>query len=351
MKALVMVDSFKGSIESKELNRVICEELNKKDIKTTSYSISDGGEGFLDAIDLGYKKRTIKVHDALGKIISSYYIYDSTNAYIELAKVCGLSMIEKKNPLYTSTYGVGELIKDAIEMGFKNIYIGIGGSSTNDLGLGLIEALGAKFNKGDINFITGEKMKDITNIDYSEVIKLIEGINFYCLSDVRNILLGENGASYTFAKQKGASDEEIKLLDEYGKHVVEVLNLSYPHHLSPSSGAAGGVGFILQAILKAKVISGIDFLLDRIDFDNISSQYDFVITGEGKIDNQSLSGKVIDGICKRSKSKVYAIVGIDDLKYNPYQNLNILAITPKYATVDESIKNPIPYIRQLIKNL
>ncbi len=353
MKVLIMIDSFKGSMESKTVNKIVSKQLRKKNIKSDCYSISDGGEGFLDAINFGYKKRHLKVKDALNKNIKSYYLYDKDSAYIELAKVCGLAMIKNKNPMYTSTYGVGQLIKDAVTRGYKNIYIGIGGSSTNDLGLGIIEALGAKFyhNEEELTFITGEKMGLVTRIDYSEVISKIEGLNFYCLSDVTNPLLGKNGASYTYAKQKGASKEEIEILENNAINIVNILGFSRQYHLEKSSGASGGVGYILQAIFNSKVISGINFLLNKINFENISKDYDFIITGEGKIDSQSISGKVIDGICKKTTNKVVAIVGINELFNNPYDNLKVYAITPKYASIDQSICNPKYYLKKLVKDV
>lgn len=350
MKALVMIDSFKGSATSKDLNRAVEEVLNSKGVSTLSFLISDGGEGFIDSINAPSKKYLmVKNGDLEDELL--YYSYNNNDAFIELAKVCGLSKTKIKNPLYTSTYGVGELIKDAISSGIKNIYLGIGGSSTNDLGLGLISALGANIyiNEKKLDYVCGKDLIDITKIEYQDVLNLIKGVKIYTISDVKNILIGPNGASFIYAKQKGANSKEIEILEAGAINIANILCME--DALKTSSGASGGVGYIMRTIIKSKIISGIDFILKYHGIYKHTNSVDFIVTGEGKIDNQSLQGKVIDGIVSSTNKPVYALVGINELGYNPYKNLHIYPVVPNIATFEYSMNNTIECIKTLACNL
>ncbi|MFA7367046.1 MAG: glycerate kinase [Bacilli bacterium] len=350
MKALVLMDSFKGSISSKKLNKIVEEELNNKNISTISFPVSDGGEGFLETLNLkNYKYLYVKNGDLKDEKL--YYCYFGDNAYIELAVVCGMSNSLIKNPMYTSTYGVGELIKDAKKSGFKNIYLGIGGSSTNDLGLGIIEALGGRFycNNELVEYITGKDLIRITSIDYSDVIKLMKGINIITLSDVNNPLIGEDGAARTYAKQKGASLEDIEILEQGAINICRVLSDNRMIEMNPYSGASGGVGYIVQRILSSKIISGIEFVFNYHNIHKHTNEVDIIVTGEGKIDKQSLQGKVINGIMNITNKPIVALVGVSELASNFHNNIKIFSIVPEVASLEYSFSNPEECIRRLIR--
>ena len=222
MKILSIIDSFKGTFTSLEVSNIVKEELEKKGAEVTCIPISDGGEGFLEAYNYINKLPVLEVDtvDPLARPIKAKYLFDKENdfAVIELAQSSGITLIrhDERNPFITSTYGLGLVIKDAINRGAKNILIGIGGSASNDGGSGMLEALGVKFYDKDNNLITSlcnEKLGLIHHIDRKDFQKLTSKIRFDVCSDVTNPLLGENGATYVFAKQKGAKECDLELLE------------------------------------------------------------------------------------------------------------------------------------------
>ena len=358
MKALILIDSFKGTLTSKELGQITKEELKKKNIESDYFPISDGGDGFLDAISsvVDLTKVEVKTFDAFLRPIHSYYLVNEKEnvAYIELAKSAGINLVKKEelNPFVASTFGLGVTISDAIEKGYKKIVVGIGGSATNDGGSGMLEALKAKFySKGTlVSNMNNQKLGLIDDIDISELRKFTKGIEFLVMSDVNNPLLGEKGATFVFSKQKGAKEEELVKLEanmtNYKLVSEKVLGFDYSKEFG--SGAAGGVGFGLRAYLGAKFQAGIDYLLNQLSQKDLSS-YDTVITGEGKIDSQSLDGKVISGVMKHFKDKrivfVCALNELDDFKGEVY------SIVPFLATKQESMAYPKKYFTKLVKTM
>lgn len=357
MKVLSVIDSFKGTITSKRLGQITKEELEKKGIECKYLSISDGGEGFLDAISNNLKldEIIVTVNNPLFKKIEARYLSDNLNtAYVELAESSGISLLTKDelNPYIASTYGLGEVILDAIKKGHKKIVVGIGGSATNDGGSGMLEALGCKFYNNDkiISRISNNKFKQITRIDDSVLNENIAGIEFVVISDVSNPLLGEKGATYVFSRQKGAKNEDLEILESNMKH-YGLFKKDYLEY--PGAGAAGGVGFALQAYFKAKFYPGIDYILESIDFDNLIKEYDYIITGEGKVDDQSFLGKVVFRIAEKAKNKKVIIVcALSEVSSSiPNNIIGIYNIVKNNITSEMSMKEPEKYYRLLINEI
>ena len=320
-RIVIASDSFKGTLSSLRICELFKKELEQRDIEGIYLSIADGGEGSLEAIANVIEGRyiDIKVKDLYFKEINTrFYVDKKNNAYIETASCAGLTLAHKdNNPGLVTTYGLGEQIKFAKEMGCKNIYVFLGASATNDGGVGLGAAIGTKFfDKEDKEFIpTGLTLKDITRIEKSN---FLNDINIYALADVSSPFCGKEGASYKFGPQKGADPETVKLLDAGLHHLFEVIKRDLGIDIldMSGSGAAGGLGGGLVAFCKGKIASGIKTILDLIDFDNVISTADLVVSGEGKLDRQTYDGKVIDGVAKRCLKMnipLDVIVGISEI--------------------------------------
>jgi len=340
MRYLLLPDKFKDSLTSGEVINSLKKGILSFDSKAEfqSYIISDGGEGFLESLDSlnDFKRIKVKSKDSLNNQINSYYLIDEKmdRAYIELAKCSGLVNLPKsiRNPLYTSTYGTGIEIKDALEKGVKEIFIGIGGSSTNDLGLGIFSALGIVFLDKNNNEImpNGSNLSKIDKLVMAESIKnKIKKIKWFIVNDVENILFGEKGAAYTYAKQKGANQEEIEELESGGNSAHQVLLEFFNKDYSKikGAGAAGGCGYGLKLLTEGEFINGIDILLDIIDIDTtIEGGINYIITGEGQIDHQTLNGKVVFSLTKRLKDfniPIVLICGKNLLKENEWKSLGV----------------------------
>lgn len=326
MKNIVLIpDSFKGTMSSTEICDIMENAILKHypNINITKIPVADGGEGTVDCFlqAVGGKKINLKVCNPYLKKIDSFYgLLDNDTAVIEMSAAAGLPLIEKLNPKLTSTYGVGELILDAINKGAKKIIIGLGGSATNDCGLGCFAALGAKFFDSYMHeFIpTGGTLSRIKKIDTSMLKLNIKNIEFITMCDINNPLYGQNGAVYQFSRQKGATNEdmiilenEVKTFANYVKKEFDSCDVNFE-----GAGAAGGMGFGMKTFLNSKMQMGIDTILDVVEFDKKLTEADLVISGEGKFDSQSFSGKVIMGIAEHTKKysvPLIAVVGdIDD---------------------------------------
>lgn len=363
MKALIMIDSFKGTITSKRLGEITQEEMSKKGIDSKYYPIADGGDGFLDAIEvfLKLKKVDIKCLDPLYREIDSYYLYDEDNktAYIELAKTSGINLVKKEelNPYVATTFGLGQMIESAISNGSKKIVLGVGGSATNDGGLGMLEALGVKFFNKDneeMSHLSNKDMRNIVRIDNSNFKKKIAKVKFLVLNDVTNPLLGENGATYVFSPQKGAKSEDLAVLESNMKYYSLVVSNLFGIDKSnyPGCGAVGGCGYALMTFCKAKFIPGIEYLLDLLEKNQDVDDYDMIITGEGKIDSQTLNGKVVSGISNRFKNKKIVLVcAINELENKNDFNGEIYSVVPSVATSEESMAHPEECYCRLIEGI
>lgn len=323
MKVVVAVDSFKGSATSKEVSEYIEKGIKNvfSDISVKKVSIADGGEGTVEAIvESAYGQYMFeRVHGPLGAEVNAKYgILNGKIAVMEMAEASGINLVkhEELNPFSASTYGVGEVLKAILDKGIRDIYIGIGGSATNDGGAGMLASLGAEFYDSEGNKIgyTPAELKKLKSIDLSSFDERIQEAKITVLSDVRNPLCGENGASYIFGPQKGASSEDVKELDSilrnYGDIIDKISGKNYSSQ--PGSGAAGGLGFALLSICKAEFKEGIVEIMNLINLEDTIKDADLVITGEGRIDNQSVYGKAPVGIAKLAKKyniPVIAVVG------------------------------------------
>ena len=351
MKIVVAVDSFKDCLSSKEISNIIEKNLKSLDrnVEVEKIIIADGGEGTVEALkeSIDFTMIDCIVENPLGEKINSQYgfLINDKVAIIEMASASGLQLLNdnQRNPLHTSTYGTGELILDAINKGARKIYLGLGGSSTNDCGLGMVQALGVKiYNElGEITRVRGKDLNTIKEIDITGLKKELQQIEFIIICDVNNPLYGENGAAYIYGPQKGATFEIVKELDNGLRNVCNILNDKFKINLNsiPGVGAAGGTG--AYSFFNAKLNSGIDVILDFNNFEKKIKNVDLIITGEGRIDNQTINGKVISGIVKRAKlKKIIAIAGavtLDAEELNRQGISCILSIQNSPITLKEAL--------------
>lgn len=320
-KIVVIPDSFKNTMESKEVAEIIKEtliELNSS-LKVMTYPIADGGEGTAIIFSgyLGLELKKIITTNAFGKEIEIEYGSNGEIAVIDIASVVGFGANkgEKLDPSITTTYGIGYVLKKILDEGHVKIYVGLGGSITNDLGLGMVSALGVKFyNENNETFVpVGKSMANIKKIDVTDFSAKGEII---CLSDVKCPLFGDTGAAKMFSKQKGADDEMVERLEEDGKKAVKVISSKLEDFSKyPGSGAAGGLGYAFKTFMNAEINSGIEEIIKISKVEEEVNENTILITGEGKFDEQSIQGKVISGIidlAKRKKAKVIVVAGCKD---------------------------------------
>ncbi|MCM1291941.1 MAG: glycerate kinase [Bacteroides sp.] len=384
-KIVVAFDSFKGSISAREANECCADAIHQiiPDCEVVQIPIADGGEGF-DIIaehNRDYKKIILTVDNPLREKISARYFYNLKNqtAIIEMAQACGLTLLtaDRLNPNKTSSYGLGQMIIDAVERGARNIVVGIGGTATNDGGMGMLEALGFRFlnSKEEVLEATGENLLSVHSINSSLVNKKLSDVTFTIACDVTNPLLGENGATYVYGPQKGGNKETLELLERGMENFANVLcelNFSlcskqlYSDKSTavdfinyPGAGAAGGVGAAFLWLGNATLKHGIDIVLALQKFNAVIVDADLIITGEGSIDNQTLNGKAISGIISSAQSKnisVIAIGGKVELSNNlsELHNVATLSIINKPSTLYEctnkniALKNLHYTIRQIM---
>lgn len=358
MNILIAVDSYKGSLDSKSINKTIKTYIETLGHQAISYDISDGGEGFLDSIMSKKECKHIKI-DTTGPLddqIKASYLLDHDVAYIELSQAAGLSLIDqvKLNPLQTTTYGLGKLVLDAVGNGASHIVMGIGGSATHDLGLGMMQALGVKFyhNHKEIKkHINGYLLGSITSYDTSVLDHSIKAISFEMITDVNNPLLGLDGAAYTYAMQKGASQKDIEVLEKHTKHFQLISNKD---HNFKGSGAAGGFGFGAKVFLDAKISQGIEYMINFLDIKKDIKNADLIIVGEGKLDKQTLKGKAPFGIALLAKSmhkKVIGLFGMKDIEVDTSFLDKVYTIVPTYADFQDSYANPKKYLLTMLKDI
>lgn len=324
MKIVISIDSLKGSLSSIEaanaIKTGILNVYNRADIKIMP--LADGGEGTVEALVEGMngQEQVISVTGPINeKVNATYGILKETNtAIIEMAQASGLPLVptELRNPLNTTTYGVGEIIKEAIEKGCRNFIVGIGGSATNDGGVGMLQALGFEFFDENNNLVGlgGKVLNQIKSIKIDNRLKELDECNFKIACDVNNPLFGLNGAAHIYGPQKGATKEIVEQLDKGLINFSEVVKKDLGKDIDqvPGVGAAGGLGFAFLGFLNSKLESGIKIILDEIKLEDEIKDADIVITGEGRLDNQTAMGKAPIGVAKLAKkhgAKVIAIAG------------------------------------------
>ena len=322
-KILLVPDSFKGTLSSRQVCQVMAGQLRRffPQAQVKSIPVADGGEGSVEAFlaAAGGERRTRTVTGPFGEPVDAFYgiLGDGRTAVIEMAACAGLPLAEGRlNPERATTYGVGELLLAAKEAGCTKAILGLGGSCTNDGGAGAAVALGAKFTRADgTAFVpTGGTLGEIAALDVSPVAQALQGMELTAMCDIDNPLYGDAGAAAVFAPQKGADAAMVARLDAGLRHLGQVaarcLGRDFSH--LPGAGAAGGLGFGMAAFCGAQLRMGIDAVLDAVGFDSLLPGTDVVFTGEGKIDSQSARGKVVSGVaarCRKAGVPVVAVVG------------------------------------------
>lgn len=312
MKIVIAIDSFKGSLTSSEAGMAAAEGIKRAypEAECEVLSVADGGEGTVDALmsALDGEAVTAEVSDPFGRRIKCQYgITSDGTALMEMSAAAGITLLRKDelDPMKATTYGVGEMIRDAIGRGCRRFVIGIGGSATNDGGAGMLQALGFSLLDKDGKDIPfgAQGLSCLDRISDEKVMTELSECSFSVACDVTNPLCGEKGCSAVFGPQKGASADDVRLMDGYLSSFAEKTKVIRP--LSdkefPGSGAAGGLGFAFKAFLGAELLSGIDLILKEIHLEEKIKTADFVITGEGKIDSQTVMGKAPGGIAEVAK--------------------------------------------------
>ncbi|MDD6175800.1 MAG: glycerate kinase [Firmicutes bacterium] len=320
---ILIPDSFKGTLSSAEICSVLREEVLRRfpGCTVSCVPVADGGEGSVDCFltALGGRRIPVSVCGPFGEPTEAFFgmLPDGKTAVVEMAACAGLPLAEGRlDPLRATTFGVGELFLAAAEHGASQIIVGLGGSATNDGGCGAAAACGVRFlNRDGMPFVpAGGTLAQIAHIDASGFSPVLRGVEFTAMCDIDNPLFGPNGAAAIFAPQKGASAAQVMLLDDGLRSLAEVISreLSCEVGALPGGGAAGGMGAGMSAFFGASLRSGIETVLDTVRFDRMLQTADWVITGEGRLDSQSLRGKVVIGVAQRAKAAgvpVIAVVG------------------------------------------
>ena len=324
MKVVIAIDSFKGSLSSLQAGNAVKEAIGRLSdhAEVIVKPLADGGEGTVEALSETSNSETVQLKvngPLLNPVIAKYCILKNTNtAVIEMASASGITLIsaDERNPMETTTFGVGELIKDAIKKGCRRFIVGIGGSATNDGGTGMLTALGYEFTDMNDNPISlGAKgLKDLYKMKADRVMPELKECQFHIACDVTNPLCGENGCSAVFGPQKGATPEMIHDMDAWLENYAELAQTisSKADKTCAGAGAAGGLGFAFLAFTNATLKSGIEIVLEEIDIEAEIKNADIVVTGEGRLDSQTIMGKAPIGVAKLAKKygkKVIAFSG------------------------------------------
>ena len=344
IRAVVAVDSFKGSLTSVEAGEAVKRGILRTcpDADVTVIPLADGGEGTVDAIApyIGGMTETIPVTDPLGRQIEASYIIDpdSKTAYIEMAKASGLTLLseDERDPYLTTTYGVGELMRDAVLSGAEKLVICIGGSATNDGGAGMLQALGAKFTDKDGSEIKQGAigLRDLKKVDLSELI--CKDVSIVVASDVTNPLCGPDGASFVYGPQKSASQRACEEMDSWLENYARLLGFD---PFEKGTGAAGGMSFALKNILGAELRSGAEIVMEITGLEDLIKNCDIVITGEGRIDSQTLNGKAPFMVMKagvKYGKPVFGICGVTGDGYEECLKAGFTKIAPLIHPVMET---------------
>ena len=345
MKFLFASDSFKGTLSSDQTIELLTKAAEEVfgSCETSGVPVADGGEGTTDAVVKARNGEiiTVPVHGPLMEMEQGFYgRLSGSEAILEMAAASGLPMVpeEKRNPLNTTTYGTGELLKAALDAGYTEIAIAIGGSATNDGGMGFASALGIRFLDQDGHVLEGrgEDLEKVVHIDMSGLDPAVQKAHFTVMCDVTNPLCGPDGATYTFGKQKGGTPEILDRLEKGMQNYRDVIIREFginPDEIQ-GSGAAGGLGTALKVFLHAEMKSGIETVLDLIDFDARLEGVDLVVTGEGRTDWQSCFGKVMQGVGDRSAKHQVPVAALCGGLGPDYEKIYAHGICSIMTTVD-----------------
>ncbi len=349
MNVLIAIDSFKGSLSARKLVSAIEEGITNvyEDANITKTPIADGGEGTIDSLIEGLRGQLIykTVKGPLFEDVNAYYgiLPDQKTAILEMAISSGLPLVEpaKRDPRNTTTYGVGELIIDALNKGISEFIVGIGGSATNDGGIGMLHALGYKFldkNHQEMKPI-GKSLQFIEHIDTSSVDPRLKDTTFLVACDVDNPLCGLRGASHTYGPQKGATKEIVEVLDQGLLHFSNIVKNTLgidKAHLS-GAGAAGGLGYGFAAFLHGELKPGIDIVFEKLSFEQQLENIDIIITGEGQIDFQSVMGKALAGVARSAKIKNIPVIALGGSVTQEAYQMHDLGITSIFSIINHPI--------------
>ena len=351
MKVVVAIDSLKGSLTSYEAGKAIEAGVRNawagKEVEVVVKPLADGGEGTVDALVEGMngQLRHVQVHGPLDASVDCAYGYlkETNTAIIEMAGAAGINLVPAalRNPLYTTTYGVGEVIAHAISDGIRNFIIGIGGSATTDGGLGMLQALGYVFKdaKGNAVGLGGQAMEQVCEIDDTQVLPELSQCHFKIACDVTNPLYGENGAAYIFGPQKGATPDMVRRLDA-GSHNFAKVTAEYLGEdvsCAAGAGAAGGLGFAFLAYIKGRLESGIQIVLEETKLAEAAKGADYVITGEGRLDSQTAMGKAPVGVAKLAKSYGAKVIALAGCTTDDAVRCNVEGIDAFFSIINQSM--------------
>ena len=345
MRVLVCPDKFKGTLSAAAAARAIARGVRRRfpDAEVIELPLADGGEGSLDVLATTglFQIRRLEVTGPLRRPVSASYLVDGDHAFLETSLACGLRHVPppRRDPGATTTIGVGELIEDAVARGARRITLFLGGSATNDGGAGMAGALGFRFfSDRPQDFIpTGSSLRYVRRIDTKEVLPALAGVDFTAAWDVDVPLCGPQGAAFGFAAQKGAQPEDLPLLDAGLRHLADrwARDLYIRTDDLPGAGAAGGLGAGCAAFLGAELRSAGNLLLDLLDFDRLAAAADVIITGEGKLDEQTARGKVVAGVLRRTSAPVLAVCGARELSAAACREIGLEAVASLTECYDE----------------
>jgi glycerate kinase len=363
MKILIAPDSFKGTLNASEIVELFLKEIKYPDI--TGIPMSDGGEGSLQAIFKAgkFQRINLRVSNPLFEDVDAYYLFDKKKetAYIELALASGLTLLQKLDVMSASTYGTGQLIADALQKGAKKIILFAGGSATNDAGTGIAAAIGVRFydRYGEPVRPIAKNLMRILKIDRSHSLLAKYNAQIIVAVDVNNTFYGKNGAAYTYAAQKGAGNSQILFLDKALRHIANVFYWKYGIDVQQikGSGAAGGLAGGLAAIFNTDIISATNLIFQVTDIEQKIKQADIIISGEGKIDRQTLNGKLlakISELVKKHDKKLWAICGYfagDDDLQKQLAVERIFSLAKSREEIPDTIKNVKKQMLKLVNDI
>lgn len=369
MHIVIAPDSFKESLTALEIADIVAQGFQSvfPDAICSKIPVADGGEGTLQAIVDAKKGRFIStnVHDPLNRPITAQYgmIENDSIAIIEMATASGLTLlsINERNPLITTTYGTGELIRHALDNGARKIILAIGGSATNDGGAGMLQALGAQFLDHNHQALPsgGAALQNLSSIDLSQLDERLQSCEFEIACDVDNPLVGERGASAIFGPQKGATETQVQILDKALDHYADIVEKLYQqdHRFIAGAGAAGGMGFAALAFLNGALKPGINIVMQAVNLEEAIQQADLVITGEGKIDRQTVFGKTPIGVTKIAKKFGKPVIGIagslgaDAHHVHDHGIDAIFTITQRPESLEKALQDTAENLLSLSRNI
>jgi glycerate kinase len=362
MKFLIATDSFKDSLSAYEVGKAAEKGILQAipDAKVEISPMADGGEGSIDTLLFGNtfsaKEIEVFVHGPLLERVKAKYVVIEHNgeetAFIESAQSSGLMLVapSKRNPMYTTTYGLGEQIRDAVKRGYRDIVISLGGSATNDGGVGMLQALGWKFydEAGQEIGKEGNPLLKVASFSDDDILPELRKCKFIAASDVMNPFYGEKGAAYVFARQKGANESEIGVLDQALRKLAKLFEARYGVNVQniPGTGAAGGLGGAIVACLGGHISSGVETMINLTGLEEKIKRADVIITGEGSIDSQSIMGKVPIGVAKLAKKYGKTVIGIAGRIDTDLQEINqyldaVFSIQTECRTLEEALQPQI----------